>query len=240
MNKIILSILISCSIFSCIEQEHGCMDCLASNFSSSADIPDNSCQFDLYSEWENNTWTAQMGLDSGIINIYSNGILIGDSLVNDSIYEDIFPQTITFYKYSREYFIPELNILQNGNLFYSNQSLVGPPYPDSLNNWLGQGPPYSGYGEYTKNNNLINIDFNGIKYLTADSRSFFGISVPNVNQKDSLFNVQSGKILTLKRDSLVYRYQIQANINDTSGQNAIEMDIARTIIYTRKCNWNYF
>jgi hypothetical protein len=239
MNKIILSILISCSIFSCIEQEQGCMDCLASNFSSSADIPDNSCQFNLYSDW-NDPWIAQMALDSGIINIYSNGILSGNTLVNDSIYEDIFPQTITFDNYTREYFISELNILQNANLSYSNNWLVGPPYPDSSNNWLGQGYPYSGYGEYTKNNDLINIDFNGMKYLTTDSRSFFGIPVPNMNQKDSLFNVKSGKILTLKRDSLVYRYQIQANINDTSSQITNEIDITRTIIYIRKCNNFYF
>ena len=90
MNKIIISILISCSIFSCIKQEHGCMDCLASNYSGSADIPDNSCQFNLYSEWEN-SWTAQMALDSGILNIYLNGILIGDSLVNDSTYQQDDP-----------------------------------------------------------------------------------------------------------------------------------------------------
>ena len=207
MNKIIISILISCSIFSCIKQEHGCMDCLASNYSGSADIPDNSCQFNLYSEWEN-SWTAQMALDSGIINIYLNGILIGDSLINDSIYEDIFPHNITFYKYPNE----------NENLYYSGDS----PYR------------YTSYGEYTEDNDLLNIDFNGVRYL--DDRSFFGISVPNLHKKDSLFNVKSGEILTLKRDSLVYRYQIQTNFNDTSSQITNEIDVTRTIFYTRQCS----
>ncbi len=207
MNKIIISILISCSIFSCIKQEHGCMDCLASNYSGSADIPDNSCQFNLYSEWEN-SWTAKMALDSGIINIYLNGILIGDSLINDSIYEDIFPHNITFYKYPNE----------DGNLHYSHDS----PYR------------YTSYGEYTEDNDLINIDFNGVRYL--DDRSFFGISVPKTHKKDSLFNVKSGEILTLKRDSLVYRYQIQTNFNDTSSQITNEIDVTRTIFYTRQCS----
>ena len=216
MNKIIISILISCSIFSCIKQEHGCMDCLASNYSGSADIPDNSCQFDLYSEWEN-SWTAQMALDSGIINIYSNGMLSGNTLINDSIYEDIFPHNITFYKYPNE----------DGNLYYTHYS----PY---MNNSYGESYMINSYGEYTKNNDLINIDFNGVRYL--DDRSFFGISVPNLHKKDSLFNVKSGEILTLKRDSLVYRYQIQANINDTSGQITNEIDITRTIFYTRQCS----
>lgn len=207
MNKIIISILISCSIFSCIKQEHGCMDCLASNYSGSADIPDNSCQFNLYSEWEN-SWTAQMALDSGILNIYLNGILIGDSLINDSIYEDIFPHNITFYKYPNE----------DGNLYYSHDS----PYR------------YTSYGEYTEDNDLLNIGFNGVRYL--DNRSFFGISVPNLHKKDSLFNVKSGEILTLKRDSLVYRYQIQTNFNDTSSQITNEIDVTRTIFYTRQCS----
>jgi hypothetical protein len=245
MYRIILLIIFVNLLSSCDphDQTVGCMDCFAINFDSRAEIPDNSCVFGISGP---QIWEAELLINSGIINYYSNGLLIGDSIVSNYVTDDdfIFPKSLSFTEPNNGY--GAISYESVWRLLVPENSNTMPPIPN--NYYFNLSANHE--GEYSINGNEINLNFNGgvnepwwsscYYYFDRECQSsdFFGNYKLHYHEKDSIFNVHTGEILTLTRDSLIFTYEINKTDTDSINQVLSEAHIVRTIHFIRNCPYS--